>query len=131
MLFKHSHQIQHALLIIGLSLHGTGCTGWERVPGVKELQGRVLMAAAPFFSSPPLCFEVFLGPWMLFREEDLHKAKTICCPSFCDRRAGLWVGLKRKRKEEAQQVASRRNAEKTLGTSSFWRDLAVCPKLAA
>lgn len=88
------------------------------------------MAAAPFFS-PPLCFKVFLGPTMLFREEDLHKAKTICCPSYCGSRVCLRVGLKRKRKEEAQQVASGRNTEKTLGICSAWGDLAVWPKLVA
>lgn len=76
LLFEHSHQVQHTPLIISLSLHGTGCTSWEQVQGVKELQGQLLMAAAPFFS-PPLCFEVFLGPRMLFGDEDLHNAKTI------------------------------------------------------
>ena len=47
-LFKRSRQAQHTPLAAGLSLHGTG---WEWVLGVKELQGQVLMAAAPF--SPP------------------------------------------------------------------------------
>lgn len=112
MLFKHSHQLHHTLLIFCLSLHGTG---WEQVLGVLELQGQVLGAAAP--SSVPLsalkCF------WLQFGNKDLHEAKPTRCP-LCGSRACFWVGLKREGKEEAQQFVGRRNAEKTLGITSVW-----------